>query len=244
MRKSKAYIFSLIATGIIASIPILYIIICLICSYIPSWLLLSIPVLAILLSLPMVLIKKLHGAIRVILSSFLLILILVSFAFLGFFGPTVEFRSFDNAEKINEYYNKNDSLNDDFDFEKYGEYESISNYKYHSMAIFSQEAYTTILKYNKDEFEAEKSKIESNYKFYSTPIENEEAEPIFSYEGFDFRVEISNWYPKEMNLVGINEATNEIAFITFYDYDLDTIDDYEEFLDYYCGWRYIVKERN
>ncbi len=243
MRKSKAYIFSLIATGIIASIPILYIIICLICSYIPSWLLLSIPVSAILLSLPMVLIKKLHGSIGVILSSFLLILTLVSFAFLGFLGPTVEFRSFDNAEEINEYYNKNDSLNDDFNFEKFGKYESIESYKYHSMAIFSQEAYTTILKYNEENFESKKDNIESKYNFYSVPVDDEEAEPAFSYEDFSFRVEVSDWYPKEMNLVGINEATNEIAFITFYDFDLDTIDDYEEFLDYYCGWRYIVKER-
>ena len=244
MRKSKACIFSLIAICVIASIPILYIITCLICSYIPSWLLISIPVTAILLSLPMVLIKKLHGAIRVILSSFLLILTLVSFAFLGFLGPTVEFRSFDDAAEIHEYYNKNDSLNDDFDFEKFGEYKNISNYKYHSMAIFQQEAYTTILKYNEDKFEAEKSRIESSYKFYSTPIENEEAEPIFSYEGFDFRVEISDWYPKEMNLVGINEETREIVYVSFQDYDLDSISDYNEFLEYYCGWRYVIKERN
>lgn len=243
MRKSKAYIFSLIAICVIASIPILYIITCLICSYIPSWLLISIPALAILLSLPIVLIKKLHGAIRVILSSFILILTLVSFAFLSFFGPTVEFRTFDNAEEINEYYNKNDSLNYDFDFEKFGKYKNISNYKYHSMAIFSQAAYTTIIKYDKDNFQSKKSNIESNHKFYSVPVDDGEADPVFSYEGFSFRVELSDWYPKEMNLVGINESTNEIAFITFYDYDLDTIDDYEEFLEYYCGWRYIVKER-
>ena len=244
MRKSKAYIFSLIAVGIIASIPILYIIICLICSYIPSWHLISIPVSAIILSLPVVLIKKLNGAVRVILSSFLLILTLVSFAFLGFFGPTVEFRSFDNAEEINNFYNENNRYDDDFDFEKYGEYESISNYKYHSMAIFSQEAYTTILKYNEDNFDEEKSKIENSCKFYSTPIENEESDPVFSYEGFDFRTEISDWYPKEMNLVGINEETLEIAYVSFQDYDLDSISDYEEFLDYYCGWRYIIKEIN
>lgn len=55
----------------------------------------------------------------------------------GFFSPTVEFRVFDDAGEISEYY-------DDFDFDKFGEYESISNYKYYSMAIFSQEAYTTI----------------------------------------------------------------------------------------------------
>lgn len=244
MRKSKAYIFSLIAICVIASILILYIITCLICSYIPSWLLISIPAFAILLSLPMVLIKKLHGAIRVILSSFILILTLVSFSFLAFWGPTVEFRTFDNAEEINEYYNKNDSLNYDFDFEKFGKYESIESYKYHSMAIFSQEAYTTIVKYDKENFESKKSNIESNHKFYSVPVDEEEAEPAFSYEDFSFRVEVSDWYPKEMNLVGINEATNEIAFITFYDFDLDTIDDYEEFLDYYCGWRYVIKARN
>jgi len=244
MRKSKAYIFSLIAICVIASIPILYIITCLICSYIPSWLLISIPVSAIILSLPVVLIKKLNGAIRVILSSFLLILTLVSFAFLGFFGPTVEFRNFDNAEEINEYYNKNDSLNYDFDFEKFGEYKNISNYKYHSMAIFSQEAYTTIVKYDKDNFQSKKSDIESNHKFYSVPVDDGEAEPVFSYGGFSFRVELSDWYPKEMNLVGINEATNEIAFITFYDYDLDTITDFGDFLNDYCGWRYVIKERN
>lgn len=243
MRKSKAYIFSIVATGIIASIPILYIIVCLICSYIPSWLFLSIPVSAILLSLPMVLIKKLHGAIRVILSSFLLILTLVSFAFLGFFGPTVEFRAFENAEKINEYYNENENLNDDFGFEKFGEYESISNYKYHSMAIFSQEAYTTILKYDKENYVNEKINIENSYEFYSEPIENEEAEPLFSYEGFDFKVEISEWYPKELHLIGTNRETCEIAHIYFYDFDLDSITDFEDFLNDYCGWRYIVKAR-
>lgn len=243
MRKSKAYIFSLIATGIIASIPILYIIICLICSYIPSWLLLSNPVSAILFSLPMVLIKKLHGAIRVILSSFLLILTLVSFAFLGFFYPTVEFRSFENAEEINEYYNKNDSLNDDFDFEKFGEYKNISNYKYHSMAIFSQEAYTTILKYDEENYINEKTNIEKNYEFYSGSVEDEEAEPLFSYEGFDFKVGISEWYPKELHLIGTKGETCEIAHVYFYDYDLDSITDFGDFLNDYCGWRYVVKAR-
>ena len=164
--------------------------------------------------------------------------------FFTLFGQTIEFRALENEKEINNYYNENNRYDDDFDFGKFGEYESISNYKYHSMAIFSQKSYTNILKYNEDNFDTEKSKIENSYTFYNTPIENEEAEPVFSYEGFDFKVEISDWYPKEMNLVGINEATNEIAFITFYDYDLDTIDDYKEFLDYYCGWRYIVKERN
>ena len=132
----------------------------------------------------MVLIKKLHGASRVIISTFILILTLVSFAFLSFFGPTVEFRTFDNAEEINEYYNENDSLNYDFDFEKFGEYKNISNYKYHSMAIFSQEAYTTIIKYDKDYFQSKKSNIESNHKFYSVPVDDEEADQFSLMKAF------------------------------------------------------------
>lgn len=244
MRKSKAFIFSLIISLIIAAIAVIDTIYCLANSYIiPGYLILFL-VVAFVVSLLFVLIKKIPDVMRVVLSIILFLFTTAVFVFFTLFGQTIEFRALENKKEINNYYNENNRYDDDFDFGKFGKYESISNYKYHSMAIFSQEAYTTIAKYDDDNFDTEKSKIENSYKFYNTPVENEEAEPVFSYEGFDFKVEISDWYPKEMNLVGINEATNEIAFITFYDYDLDTIDDYKEFLDYYCGWRYIVKERN
>lgn len=235
MERRKKFTFSLIVSFVIATIPLIYTVFCLINRYIVPGYLILILIVSFAISFLLALIKKIPNVIKVILSSVILLLTLAIFVFFSFFGNTVEFRTFDNAEEIRDYYS-------DFDFKKFGEYESISNYKYHSMSIFQQEAYTTILKYNKDNFDAEKSKIENSYKFYTMPIENEEAEPVFSYEGFDFRTEISDWYPKEMNLVGINEESHEIAYVSFQDYDLDSISDYEEFLDYYCGWRYIVKK--
>ena len=244
MQKNKAFIFSFIISLIIAVIAVADTIFCLVNSYIVQGYLILFLVVAFTVSLLFSFTKRIPGVIRVVLSMILFLFTTAVFVFFTLFGQTVEFRAFESAKEINNYYNENNRYDDDFDFEKFGKYESIESYKYHSMAIFSQEAYTTIANYNEGNFDTEKSKIENSYKFYNTPIESEEAEPIFSYEGFDFRVEISDWYPKEMNLVGINEATNEIAFITFYDFDLDTIDDYEEFLDYYCGWRYVIKARN
>lgn len=238
MERRKKFTFSLIVSFVIATILLIYTVFCLINSYIVQGYLILMLIISFVVSLLLALIKKIPNVIKVILSSVILLLTLTIFIFFSLFGNTVEFKAFENAEEISDYYS-------DFDFEKFGEYESISNYKYyHSVNLFQQEAYTTILKYSEDNFEAEKNNIEDSRKFYSTPIENEEAEPVFSYEGFDFRTEISDWYPKEMNLVGINEETHEIAYVSFQDYDLDSISDYEEFLDYYCGWRYITKERN
>lgn len=244
MRKNKSFIFGITISLIIAAIAVTDTIYCLAKSFIvPSSLTLFL-VVAFAVSLLFSFIKKIPDVMRVVLTMILLLLTTAVYIFFTLFGPTIEFRAFENEKEINIYYNENNRDYDDFNFEKYGNYESISNYKYHSIGIFSQEAYTTILKYNEDNFEAEKRKIENSYKFYSTPIENDGADPVFSYEGFDFRIEICDWYPKEMNLVGINEETLEIAYISFQDYDLDSMSDYEWFLDFYCGWQYIVKERN
>lgn len=229
--------FSLIVSFVIASIPLIYIIFCLVNSYIvPGYIILFLLV-SFAISLLLVLIKKIPNVIKAILSVSVFLITLFVFIFFSLFGNTVEFRAFDNAKEINEYY-------EEFDFDKFGEYESISNYKYHSMAIFQQEAYTTILKYDEENFAKEKSLIENNYKFYSESVEEEEAEPEFSYENFDFRVEISEWYPKELHLIGTNDETCEIVHVYFQDYDLDSVTDFEEFLDYYCGWRFVVKERS
>lgn len=236
MRKNKAFMFSLIVSFVIASIPLVYIIFCLANSYIvPGYIILFL-VVSFAISLLLTLIKKIPNIIKVILSVLILLVTLFIFLFFSFFGVTVEFRAFDGAKEINEYYT-------DFDFDKFGEYESISNYKYHAMSIFQQEAYTTILKYNKENFAKEKSNIENNYRFYTEPVEKEGSEPIFSYEDFDFRVEISDWYPKELYLIGINNESCEIAYVYFQDYDLDEVSDFKDILDYYCGWRYVIKER-
>lgn len=238
MRKSKAFTFSLAVSLIVAAIMLIYIIVCLAKSYIfPTYRVLFLAVSFAVLLL-VALSKRIPNAGKVTASTVIFLIILPVFAFSVLFGATVEFRAFDGAEEIGEYYR-------DFDFEKYGDFEEISNYKYYSMAIFQEEAYTTFLKYDEENFSKEKNSIENGFVFYEAPAEKGEGEPTFSHEGFDFRTEVNEeWYPKELHLVGIKEETREIVHVYFEDYDLDTVTDFGEFLDFYCGWRYVMKERS
>lgn len=233
MTKNKSFKFGLAVSCVILLFPIVYIIVCLLNSYIVSGFMLLIPVVPFVLSLILVLIKKIPNIIKVILPVLIFFVTLFVFLFFSFFGVTVEFRAFDSAEEINEYYT-------DFDFNKFGEYESISNYKYREMSIFPCEADATILKYDKDNFEKLKQDINSTYTFYS--------DKSFPFEDFDFKVIDIDDHPTEIELVGVNNESSEIAYITFISSEitlnLEDIEPIDEFLNFYCGWQYILKERS
>ena len=54
---------------------------------------------------------------------------------------------------------------------------------------------------------------------------------MLSLEAYDL------YYPKELVFVGVSQSRNEIAFIYFYDFDLDYIDrSFADFLIEDCGW--------
>lgn len=229
MRKNKCFIFGLTVSFIIASIPIIYVIYCLINSHIVLNFVILLFALSFVLSLILVLIKKIPGIVKVILPILILAVTLFVFYWLNGVGGHIEFRTFNGESEISEYY-------EDFDFEQFGSYESISNYKYYSTGIFQQEAYTTILKYDKETFERLKNEINETNTFYN--------DKNFTTENFDFRIKTSKLYPKELNLIGINDESHEIAYVSFKDYDLDDISSLDGFLYYYCGWDYIAKERD
>ncbi|MBQ8210558.1 MAG: hypothetical protein IJZ35_08260 [Clostridia bacterium] len=233
MAKDKSFKFGLTVSCVILLIPIVYIIVCLFNSYIVSGLLLLIPVISFVLSLILVLIKKIPNIIKVILPILILLVTLFVFLFFSFFGVTVEFRAFDGVDEINEYYT-------DFNFDEFGEYESISSYKYREISIFPFESDTTILKYDKVNFEESKQDINSTYAFYS--------EKSFTFEDFDFKVIDINDYPTEIELVGVDNESCEIAYVTFRSSEitlgLDDIEPLDEFLNFYCGWEYVLKERS
>ncbi len=238
MKKDKAFVFSFSVSLIVAAIMLVYIVIFLVNSYIfPMYRVLFLAVSFVILLLT-AFSKKLPKAGKVTASALIFLIVLPIFAVMALFYPTVEYRAFEDAEEIVGYYQ-------DFDFGQYGDFEDISNYKYHSMAIFQEEAYTTFLKYDEKNFEKEKSNIENSFEFYEEPAWEGEGNPTFSYDGFDFRTQVNEeWYPKEIYLVGIKEETREIVHVSFEDYDLDTVTDFGEFLDFYCGWRYVMKERS
>lgn len=240
MKKSKAFAFGLIISFLILVISVGYLIYSKLNSHIISDVMILIPIVAFGVSVVIVLIKRVPDIIKLTFPVLIFAVSLFSFYWLNCVGGYVEFRTLHGVNEIKEYYT-------DFSFNKFGKYEDIFNYQYHSTGIFQQEAYTTILKYDKKSFEEEINDIDMNYKFYDHSIVDGEPEPFFTFDGFDFRIEKSKspkeWYPKQLYLIGINKTSYEIAYVYFQDYDLDCVSDFNDILDYYCGWQYVVEDR-
>lgn len=232
MTENKYFKIGFTVSCFLLLIPIVYIIVCLINSYIVSGIMLLIPVAPFILSLILIFIKKIPDIVKVILPIFLLIIALCVFLFFSFFGVTTEFRTFDGEKEINGYYT-------DFNFDKFGDYEDISSYKHREISIFPSESDSTIVKYDKDSFEKIKQDIYSNYTFYS--------DKSFIFEGFDFKVTDIDEYPTKIELVGVNNESCEIAYVKFISteisLDFEDIDPIDEYLNFYCGWKYVLKER-
>ena len=71
-------------------------------------------------------------------------------------------------------------------------------------------------------------------------IENEK-EPHFQYDGFEFNVldvnEYDLMYPKKLVFVGCSDEKQEISYVYYYNFDLDVINtSFGEFLKEECGW--------
>ena len=64
---------------------------------------------------------------------------------------------------------------------------------------------------------------------------------FFELDGFEFQMlslsEYGLYYPKEMVFIGVSEEDNAIAYVYYYDFDLDYISQsFPDFLIEECGW--------
>lgn len=211
---------------------------------------------AFALSMVFVLIKKIPGIVKVIVS--LVILCVASFlcvcmVSLGY----VVFEPYNGTEEVelyNEVFKETDTRYEDrfkteVEFDRYGNYKDINHYYYLCTGIFQNACNTTIVEYTDEEFENEVKRINSETVFYEEAVISDDAVPVFTYEGFNFRLKKPqneddyDYYPKCMNFIGVNEAANEIAYVHFENWDLDIVFDFEYLMDGYCGWYYITEER-
>lgn len=241
MNKSKASIFSVIISAIMLILPVAYMIGCKINSCIIPHNLIIICIIVFLLSLVSVLIRRMPGILKIIISTVALLIVLFFFFIVSAFGGPATFNVYNGLDDIQKDYSN-------FDTSSFGDYKDISYYKYFSPGIFQHEAYTTIVKYDDKNFEKAKKEIEECCSFYSEPIRVGEPVPEFSSYEFDFRIETnkspSEHYPKQLYLIGINNNSYEIAYIDFQYWDLDTVSDFGNLLDSYCGWQYVINDRN
>ena len=128
--------------------------------------------------------------------------------------------------------------------EDMGSYEDIDYYYFiqSHTSLFVSETGVYICKYGEAEYAAQKAYLAENYVY-----EEDDSKYTTEIDGFTFRCLDSDTYylyfPKYAAIVGTNDETHEIAYLSFYDIDLDYIDTLDEFIVDDCGWEHIEDSR-
>lgn len=197
------------------------------------------PALAIsLFALVTFLVKKLF--VKIILSILILALFVGSFLGVDMLGKYEELRKYENDE-IKTHYAQHNRLMPELS--EITQPKKLEYYDYYSsalMGLFTCDVDALICKYDEDTYSRQKALLEEKYVFQTDAVK---GEPTTEIDGYYFRMLSKNEYemnyPKEVVLFATNDETNEIVYMSFYDYDLDSIDSLDEFILEDCGWQYI-----
>ncbi len=111
--------------------------------------------------------------------------------------------------------------------------------------IFSTETDYLICRYTQEEYEIQKTRLDTAYTFQTETITDDysNCEPMIEIDGYQFRM-LSNeaydlYFPKNIVLIGCSDEAREIVYLEFYDLDLDFVDSLKDFITDECGWKYI-----
>lgn len=112
------------------------------------------------------------------------------------------------------------------------EYQNIA-YKYYHKTIlafvFESDSVALIVKYDEETYKSEKNKLAEKYIFLDQKVgEDIIPEYEFPYSGYDFKVvsgdeKGNTQYPKSFGMIGTSDEKKSIAYLYFYDGDLDYI---------------------
>ena len=187
--------------------------------------------------------KKGKIAAIAIISIFVLLLAGLYFWISGF---SYKIKGADNP-KISKY----PTVTDDFKAEDMGGYTDLTFQIYHTSAfIFYSDASTSVVSYDEQNFAKQKQQIDEKYMFLKEPVKSEFNSSDYVIPEAEF--DIGNWhfrvvdkgeknnYPKDINIIGINETEKKIAYIDFSDPDLDAIDTgkMKKFTKEYIGYKF------
>lgn len=133
--------------------------------------------------------------------------------------------------------------------EELSNYTKLEHYDYYSstLMIFTCDADTLIVHYDRDEYEKQKKMLEERYVFEN---DNEYIDEYSCNVGGYFVRILDNdgeyrgviEYPKKMVMIATNDQECTIAYVAFYDDDLDYIESLETFLLNDCGWKHILED--
>lgn len=234
MKKAMPFIFS----ALIVVVPIVFGIFFIASGYtvIPHAVLWA-PLIVAVMSFLLAASDVIPNSVRSVITAVLLAVTIAGCLFLNILFPHAQFKAYDGDKAITRY---SSSYTVDTD----GKYKNVNYYEYYAYTIlFQQKADTLICQYDDSDFEKKVEEINSEYEFYLNPVERDEADPNFTIDGFNFRLVNTEDYPHEMQFIGINNETKEIAYLSFEDRDLDRVWDFTDLLNTDCGWNYIKEER-
>lgn len=120
--------------------------------------------------------------------------------------------------------------------EELPKYQGIS-YKYNhtSIILFETDAIALVVNYDEETYKKEKEKLTEKYKFLDQKVVSDFdkskyyiPEYKFSINSYDFKVPEGDdnykaKYPKSFGMIGMSDEKKSIAYLYFYDYDLDYI---------------------
>lgn len=115
-------------------------------------------------------------------------------------------------------------------------YQDISyKYNHFSIILFETDAINLVVNYDEQTYEKEKEKLTKKYKFLDHKVVSDFdktkyyiPEYEFSINNYDFKVVDKSdtyeaRYPKSFGMIGVSAEKKSIAYLYFYDYDLDYI---------------------
>lgn len=200
-------------------------------------------------------VDKVIGCVGVTLGIALLELIVIAF------GCYVRFSSYEGTEALEQYRVRMNSIaempvrshagtvpmpTED----ELGEYDEAEFYRStRKLVIFIEECDTLICRYDEEAYYREKANVEKRLSFEHDIIrgkyDEKGHEPVIALEGFNISfLEFNEYpalsYPSQMVFVGFNDESYEIAYICYYDQDMDMISDTERFILESCGWKYMI----
>lgn len=119
--------------------------------------------------------------------------------------------------------------------DKIGDYKDYSYSLHWIGGIFSSDGSVLIADYEQEAFEEQLKSIDRSYRFLTEQITDEKhcwilsPPPVFRIGNWTFRTldesqaenRSCNYFPKSIQMIAVNEQSMRIAYLDFYDFDLD-----------------------
>lgn len=183
---------------------------------------------------------------KAILAFVFLLCLAYYFFFLSFFAKIEQVKHYE-GEEVSEYYidvcNENPQMPS---LSKIGRPANIEYYNiFQTQYIFSWETDYLICHYTPEEYAVQKATLDEKYVFQTETITEYKSncEPSAQMGTYFFRMlsveEYDLDYPKQVILIGYCDDTQEIVYLSYYDFDLDRISSLQNFITDDCGWKHI-----